>query len=661
MQNILLIFKNMIDFKKMSFTEIQEYLSQFDEEEHQAILEEHGLTAEDLFFLPFLEDPALFFEKVFQIAIVDEQDNILGHKPFIFNRPQKRLMKTILKYTREYFLYGTGFDRLSIAIVKARQIGMTTFICHWFVYKGVMELHLKIPNNKLIMLPTDKQAKKIFKKNIVDPIMNMSNIILNVAGNEVLLLDFLGIHILSNNTENITIAKNGIQVVFENSSYMPDKIRGSVYSDILLDESSDLASSDDFVPAIEASLHNSSCLFINGTAKNETSPEFGSKPNILKKYALDTELFKTHIVFLSPWYEIPSRIIKDSDVNLCSYIANDYYNKYDLGNVKDLETDKIVAITTEQLNWINSKYIAYENNKSRLNNEYPVDVVTAFESSVTGVFYPTWLNYAGKIKFETIFPKAHHQKLNVIIGIDVGGVGGEGADKTVMCINYENKYFKFIDISVDPLKKGSQDHNEIADYVLNFCVNSPLLKNHRIQCISIDSAGVGNPLYGMVKNKCKDFVVKINVKPATFGTINQNDYGYMHEYSKAKKRYYMGRDLMIDNIRQLFLETSSNWHEQEDGSVLGTFGIDYESSNGRIKEELSKVQQEDYNRIKYTDADDLRTFLKGKSADYLSAMMCSVAYKFNDYETYQNSISQSINNNKSKSYSTGIIDSMMYR
>ena len=621
---------DMQKLKTMKYPQLIDLLRGLSDQDKIKLMEAQNFTDQDMLFKWIACEPEVFFSWL-DIPIVDERDNILGNDKFVLNRPQKRLLKQIMGIIGDYAECGTGFEKTSFTIVKTRQIGFTTFLCALQVYLAFIDLFWGVNSVKPLSLPTDEKARQIF----AEKICNFADSAVSVQGSEVRLVDLFGVTITKKNTDLIVLERSGVSVRLENNCYRPDaKFRGGNYNSTIIDEASDCPMTDQFTTAVVPAIHGSSLFFINGTAKPLTSPDlsrYPSSPNILKEFS-DKPLFKNHHVFFSPWYENDNYELNDDvALEMTSYIANEYLSKYNLHHITDFETGEKMPMPKRKLNFINKAFIEVaRGNPTTLDNEYPPTLEAAFNSVQSSVFFPIWIKNAGLTSFDVATQEVG-KHLILQVGIDVGGTGGEGADKTIMCVNYENRYFRFYDFSVNQQRKGYEDHYNVAMTILEMLATDSRIVGHKIQSINVDNTGVGGELCGILEAESRR-ANKVPVKGVQFGKVRADDYSYVHEYSKQNRRYANGRDLLIDNLVQVFHKASSHWIEDDKGNIVaGKLGIDFLSVESVrfnvLQRSLEVITLRSNDPVKYTDSHDLRAILK-VSADHLSAMMCSVAYDF---------------------------------
>ena len=242
-------------------------------------------------------------------------------------------------------------------ILKARQLGFTTFICIFLLDYALFNRNKQIG----IIGPTQNDTSVIFRKikvaweSFPDPIKK-----------------FLGLS---------TLGDSKVEYEFTNGSIMriATSLRSGTYQAVLITEFGKICSrfpdkAEEIITGTLPAVPANGLIFIESTAEGEDGPYYDMVQDAMEAKKMQRVLTtKEYKFFFFPWYDNPADVVA-GDVPISSEV-NEYLNKVERITMKTL--------TKEQRNWY---YLEGKIQKFKMKQEHPSTPDEAFLTSGNKLF-----------------------------------------------------------------------------------------------------------------------------------------------------------------------------------------------------------------------------------------------------------------------------------
>lgn len=242
-------------------------------------------------------------------------------------------------------------------ILKARQLGFTTFICIFLLDYALFNRNKQIG----IIGPTQADTSTIFRKikvaweSFPEPIKK-----------------FLGLS---------TLGDSKVEYEFTNGSIMriATSLRSGTYQAVLITEFGKICArfpdkAEEIITGTLPAVPANGLIFIESTAEGEDGPYFDMVQDAIEAKKMQRVLTtKEYKFFFFPWYDNPADVVK-GEVTIPSEI-NEYLNK--------VERISMRTLTKEQRNWY---YLESKIQKFKMKQEHPSSPDEAFLTSGNKLF-----------------------------------------------------------------------------------------------------------------------------------------------------------------------------------------------------------------------------------------------------------------------------------
>ncbi len=242
-------------------------------------------------------------------------------------------------------------------ILKARQLGFTTFICIFLLDYALFNRNKQIG----IIGPTQADTSTIFRKikvaweSFPDPIKK-----------------FLGLS---------TLGDSKVEYEFTNGSIMriATSLRSGTYQAVLITEFGKICArfpdkAEEIITGTLPAVPANGLIFIESTAEGEDGPYFDMVQDAIEAKKMHRVLTtKEYKFFFFPWYDNPADVVK-GDVTIPSEM-NEYLNK--------VERISMRTLSQEQRNWY---YLESKIQKFKMKQEHPSSPDEAFLTSGNKLF-----------------------------------------------------------------------------------------------------------------------------------------------------------------------------------------------------------------------------------------------------------------------------------